>query len=329
MSELPEAVFENEFSQDGPVVSSPTITAEQQAVQEAEAAAAAETAAQEAAAEAARVAAAASPENNGAVQGAEPSSGAEKRIHQLTKQREEERVKREAVEREAAILREQLAARTAAPAPAAQPAAAPPELQAPVAPVEPNLDDFPEDYDGYLAAERAFKAADRVYIKDLAKFELLTEFQQRQSLATEQQRAAQAQEHQVQTEATFKATVDKATEDDPNFRYLPFFSDTTLPVSQLLFNEVKASTAPVELIRFLSLPENRAEAARLSALPHNNLLRELGRIEAQITVTKPPTPKLVSGAPEPIVPLNASSAANLSGEDSDDLFFAKEAAKFK
>ena len=190
----------------------------------------------------------------------------------------------------------------------------------PAPPTPPDPDSF-EDAALYIAAEREFREKDREYITARIKFDLLQE--RDREIARRQ--ADEAQTAQAQILTTFSAKVDEAAKDDPDFRYLPFFSDTSYPISGNLLGEVMQSESPAEIIRFLS--DNRTEAAKLSALPPNRIARELGKIEAKLTV-KPTTTNKVSNAPEPINTVGGTSG-NITGEVSDAQYFAQEAAKYK
>lgn len=262
------------------------------------------------------------PENTEGSTGAEPS-GAEKRIHQLTAQREAERQRAEreiaqrvSIEQEAARLKVELEEARKAPAQPVPTGTGNP----PAPPTPPDPDSF-EDAALYIAAEREFREKDREYITARIKFDLLQE--RDREIARRQ--ADEAQTAQAQILTTFSAKVDEAAKDDPDFRYLPFFSDTSYPISGNLLGEVMQSESPAEIIRFLS--DNRTEAAKLSALPPNRIARELGKIEAKLTV-KPTTTNKVSNAPEPINTVGGTSG-NITGEVSDAQYFAQEAAKYK
>ena len=262
------------------------------------------------------------PENTEGSTGAEPS-GAEKRIHQLTAQREAERQRAEreiaqrvSIEQEAAWLKVELEEARKAPVKTVPTGTGTP----PAPPTPPDPDSF-EDAALYIAAEREFREKDREYITARIKFDLLQE--RDREIARRQ--ADEAQTAQAQILTTFSAKVDEAAKDDPDFRYLPFFSDTSYPISGNLLGEVMQSESPAEIIRFLS--DNRTEAAKLSALPPNRIARELGKIEAKLTV-KPTTTNKVSNAPEPINTVGGTSG-NITGEVSDAQYFAQEAAKYK
>jgi hypothetical protein len=296
-TQMEEAVFENEFSLDEPVDSSPTTT---------------ETPAEPTAQHP-------TPETTDD-KGSEPS-GAEKRIQQLVAQREQERktaeqerTRREELEREIEKLRQ----------PAAQQQQAPAGLQAPVAPVAPEIDQY-DDFSDYEAAEKEYRQQERVYIKDLAKYELLTELQERQQQEVQRRQQEEVHQRQATVQESFRAKIATAFEDDPDLRYQPIFADQTFPCTETMLNEVAISDDPVALMRHLNA--HRDEAARIAALPPNQIARAIGRIEASFA-TAPPQPRTVSNAPEPIQPLGGGGSG-IVGDLSDDQFFAQEAAKFR
>lgn len=119
----------------------------------------------------------------------------------------------------------------------------------------------------------------------------------------------------------FQDSVTKFKAETPDFdETLEEIDDLKLPTTFL--NEISNSENPASLM--YALAKDRAELERISKLPVNQAIRELGRFEARIAVKaaaatqEPKTEIKKSSAPPPIEPVKAkSSATTKSPEDMD------------
>jgi hypothetical protein len=226
----------------------------------------------------------------------------------------DERQKRQKLAEENAYLRGQLEATSRQPAPAAP--AEPATPAAPQAPVPPNIDDFDDIED--------FNKADRAYIVAQAKYEIKQEFEQSQ-----QQHSRQLTE--AQTIKEFQKRLNAEAELDPEITTIastfhipghPNHMPLTLPMQ----DAIKESEVGPQLLRHFA--NNKPLVAKLAAMTPNQVLREIGRIEATIINKPPPAVKHVSAAPEPVKPVTPSGGP----EPDDDTismteYLAREKAK--
>ena len=214
---------------------------------------------------------------------------------------ETQRKFQEARER-AAYLEGQLAAaqRTAEPAAPAQPDGPP---------VEPDIDQFPDDY-------AAFERAQRRYIVDVAKYELKQEHQQAQT------QAAQVQSQQ-QIEANWRKAMTTAQEKYPDF--IDTISNPDFGQSSSVADAIKSSEIGGDVAYFLA--KHLDVANSLNAMSPIQAAREIGKIEAKILATPKPTPPpVISQAPEPIstvVPGDSGVTVELKDLPMDDYFKAR------
>lgn len=151
--------------------------------------------------------------------------------------------------------------------------------QAPAAPAPPpRLDDF-ESWE-------EFETANRSYMVQEAKRELVKEFEGRQEAA------------KVADELRdFHGRIQAAAETDP--RILELVSDQTLPVSKPMATLIQKSDIAHSLLRYLD--SNRADASRIASMDPILAAREMGILEARIrSAPAPQAPKKISQAPAPV-----------------------------
>lgn len=204
--------------------------------------------------------------------GSEPS----KVVKELIAQRK----KRQEAERELAYYKGLAEGRQAHPEPMKAP-----EVPQPIAP--PRLDEF-QTYE-------EFEAANRQYVVQLAKQELVKEFEEKQAAKSEQEQAQ-----------AFQERITAAAAEDP--RVAEIMRDPTLPVSTPMAEVIKASDVAPALLKYLD--SHRADAQRIARMPTVLAARELGAIEATIKSTPPPPPpKRVSQAPAPVKTVEPTGAA--------------------
>ena len=156
---------------------------------------------------------------------------------------------------------------------AAQPKAAPAEAE------EPKPEAF-EDYGAYVRA--------------LAKFEANA---QTEALLT-QQRTQQAQEAQA---TTWQQRAEVAKTELPDFDQV--MAASTAPMSNAMAEAIKSSDIGPKVAYHLA--QNPDIAARLSRLEPMAAAREIGRLEASLSVKTEPTPKRITSAPTPPTPVGS------------------------
>ena len=165
---------------------------------------------------------------------------------------------------------------------AAQPKEAPAEAE------EPKPEAF-EDYGAYVRALAKFEA------KALVKAEL------------EQQRTRQAQEAQA---TTWQQRAEAAKAELPDFEQV--MASSTAPMSQAMAEAIKGSDIGPKVAYHLA--QNPDIATRLSRLDPMAAAREIGRLEASLSVKTEPTPKRITSAPTPTTPIG--SGRSTSGDPS-------------
>jgi hypothetical protein len=133
------------------------------------------------------------------------------------------------------------------------------------------------------------------YVKALAKFEakalVKAEFEQQKQQQTQ---AAQATTWQQRAEAA-KAEL-------PDFEQV--MAASTAPMSQAMAEAIKDSDIGPKVAYHLA--QNPDIATRLSRLEPLAAAREIGRLEASLSVKQEPTPKRVTSAPTPPTPIGSS-----------------------
>ncbi len=198
--------------------------------------------------------------------------GFQRRIDELTRQREEERREKERL----LSLVERLSGSDRP-----KPQEAQPQVSS-----EPKREDF-DDYEQYLEARAEFRAVKALDAR----------LQQQEA-----QRAQQAQMTEQQKQvATWNAKLAEARSK------LPDFDDVTsadVPITQSMSSAIMDSDKGAEVAYYLA--KNPAEAARIAALSPIGQVREIGKLEDRVAA-KPVKP---SSAPEPIKPVGARSSGS-------------------
>jgi len=156
---------------------------------------------------------------------------------------------------------------------AAQPKAAPADAE------EPKPEAF-EDYGAYVKALAKFEA------KALVKAEF------------EQQRTQQAQDAQA---TTWQQRAEAAKAELPDFERV--MAASTAPMSAAMAEAIKDSDVGPKVAYHLA--QNPEIATRLSRLEPMAAAREIGRLEASLSVKQEPTPKRVTSAPTPPTPVGS------------------------
>ena len=215
------------------------------------------------------------------------AKGVQKRIDELTRQREDERRRAEAAEaRELRILA------------ALEKATGSKDKQEPQKPV---LD--PNNPDAYNAALEEYVVAKAGHAAEEKVKEKLAEEEKKR-----QDSELAAQTRKVQED--YKARVEKAREKHPDYSEVAESPD--VQVSMVMASAIAHSEDGPEIAYFLG--KNPAEAERISKLVPQLQLVELGRISQRLVT--PPTPsKPVSAAPAPGKPIKASSEASKSADE--------------
>ncbi len=209
-------------------------------------------------------------------QGAGPS-GVERRIQQLVaRQREAER--REIARAEEATYWRGIVEGRIKPAVAPQAAAG--------APQEPLMEDFERSED--------FEEARTRYVVEKARWGLLQELQ-----------AHRVRQTQGEIERRYRSRMAAAAESDPEL--LEIENDVTLPVSLPMALAIKESEAAPQVLRYLSA--HRDEALRIARMNPIAAAREIGRIEAADSASRPRDLRTVSQAPEPVRPVGGTKGS--------------------
>jgi hypothetical protein len=163
---------------------------------------------------------------------------------------------------------------------AAQPKAAPAEAE------EPKPEAF-EDYGAYVRALAKFEA------KALVKAEF------------EQQRTQQAQDAQA---TTWQQRAEAAKAELPDFEQV--MAASAAPMTHAMAEAIKGSDIGPKVAYHLA--QNPDIATRLSRLEPMAAAREIGRLEASLSVKAEPTPKRITSAPTPPTPIG--SGRSTTGE---------------
>ncbi len=224
---------------------------------------------------------------------------------------------------EAAFLRGQLTAQTAsAPVRQEQPQVPTP----PVPPVRPRIDQFPDDYEGFERAMEEYEVKRDHYNRDLTKFELTQEFEQRMTAARQQQTREQAA-------ATWTERLNKEAEIDPEIAAIasswnqpgPHF----MPLSGAMQEAILESDVGPKILRYLA--NNKAEATRIAAMSPTAAMIRIGEIHSAIkNKPAPEPPKRISQAPEPptSVQTGGSAVVDLSNESTEDYITRRNQEEF-
>lgn len=217
------------------------------------------------------------------------AKGVQKRIDELTRQREDERRRAEAAEARldralSALERPKLEVKD--------------DDQEPQKPQRDPND--PESYDGALEK----------YVTDRASW--IAKREVKASIASEDKKRTDERlaQEMAQAREAYKARVEKAREKFPDYAEVAESPD--VQVSPHMANAIFYSEDGPEIAHFLG--KNPAEAERISKLVPQLQLVELGRISQRLS--NPPTPtKSVSAAPAPGKPIKASSEASKSADE--------------
>jgi hypothetical protein len=155
-------------------------------------------------------------------------------------------------------------------------------------PAEPN----PDSYDTWDAYERANKE----HIIQMAEYRI-------------QARMLQQQRDQYETKVVQEFT--SRINSDPVVAAIA--QDDTLPISPAMATIIKTSDTAPEILRYLD--KHRNEAKRIAALNPVSAGREMGKIEAQLSLAPRPDVKKVSAAPNPLQTVSSNSGS--VGNDDD------------
>lgn len=147
----------------------------------------------------------------------------------------------------------------------------PGQQAAPVKPQGPPTLDQYENYEDFLIAK--------------AKYEIRQEDAQGGN-----------RQQQAQKDIEFQTKMHKALSEDPEL--LEIYNDPGLPISDAMTTVIKESDIAPELVRYFGL--NRDEALKIYHLSPMAAAREIGKIEAKLTLPPPDGVKKISGAPQPI-----------------------------
>lgn len=212
----------------------------------------------------------------------QPPRGVGKRISELLTERAYERQRAEAAER---ALRDALLQRNGQQDNVRQPPPAelPPEIQRQLgAPPDPSK--FPAgEFDPAYAEERAFYR-----------------LKQEQARAFVAHRTAQAQQQQQQSQHQLATRVAQFLDEGSSNPDFPDFDEVvrsdSLAMPPHVVRELADLDKPAAVAYWLG--KNPAEAKRIAGLGPTGVARELGRIEARLSVPPTPAPQLTA-APEP------------------------------
>lgn len=120
------------------------------------------------------------------------------------------------------------------------------------------------------------------------------------------------EELQVRQRQVWESLVEDAAKRIPDFAQV--ISNPSVPVTDLMFDEIMETDAPAEVAYFLC--KNPAEAHRIAALSEpRDVIRAIQRLESRLT---PPKAKHVSSAPKP-VPTVAGKATQTVAKDPKQL----------
>lgn len=154
------------------------------------------------------------------------------------------------------------------------------------------------------------------YSSDLAAYKL------RKSQADDLQESAKAAQQSAQQalHAAYQERVMDFAAETPDFQAVA--ANPALPITEVMAEQIMDSDVGPQVQYFLG--KNPREAARIAALSPAQQIREIGRIEAKVSM---PAPKRVTQAPEPIKPV-AGKRTN-PAIDLDKMDMAEFARKWK
>lgn len=175
--------------------------------------------------------------------------------------------------------------------------------QQPVEPTRPKLEDF-QDYDQYVEALSEWKADQK--------------YSQRES-ARRQEEMRQRAAHEFQKlQSTYAERQNKVSQKYEDYEDVAL--NPAVPINQTMANAILMSEQGPDIAYYLG--KNLEEAHRIANLPPLLAVKELGKIEAKLTLeSAEPTPtKQASNAPAPIAPVGGRSAPPKDGpSDKDDI----------
>jgi len=237
------------------------------------------------------------------------AKGVQKRIDELTRQREEERRARlateERLERALGLLE------TAMKGP-------PPRVEASgeSEPVEPDASKYTD--------QAAYNTDYRKYLKDLARHEGRQAAKEASKTEREEQQKQAREERNRKVVESYNANVEKAREKYPDYDAV-VYSDV-VPFTSVMTDAIVNTDNGPDIAYHLA--QNPQEVARIAKFPPARQLMELGLIAAKITEPKTLVPPVsqVSHAPKPITPLSGSkSSGSIKGEESMEEYAARRA----
>lgn len=211
-----------------------------------------------------------------------------KKINKLYYEREEQRRRADALEKEVEELRKGGTPEPATPTPQA--------ASAPEAPKRPKLDEF-EDYDHYLDALTD-------YSENVAKYQA--------SVLLQSERSRWNQERENERKKTAEAEAVRPIEQKLD-RGREKYEDFNEVIEMALYTEdtrkmVLESDYTDELAYYLG--KNPEHAERIAQMGVLGAAKEIAKLEAGFAgTTKPPPQKKTSAAPEPIAPLAQGGSA--------------------
>jgi len=153
---------------------------------------------------------------------------------------------------------------------------------------KPKASDF-ENYDDYIVALGEWSAAKTLEAREKASKE------------------SHAKETRTEAEISFQGRIETFKAEHEDFDALVFKPD--LKISQTMVESIMDSEHAAEVLYYLG--QHPDEAARIFPLSATAAARELGRIEERLGKNEPaPRKKVVSKAPEPIRPVEASGTVD-------------------
>lgn len=193
--------------------------------------------------------------------------GVQERIDELTRQRHEKERALDAAKQEAEYWKSQAIQKPATPQPVVEPQSS-----------KPRIEQY-ENYDDYITALTAHTVSETLAANNAERAQ-----QQRRQTLAEQQKA-------------FNAKGEALDVDD----FVEVVYNPDLQLSEKMIEIAFDSDKGPEILYYLG--KNPSEAARIAQLSEVQAARELGRLEASMSM---PSPKLTSSAPPPIKPITGS-----------------------
>ena len=261
--------------------------------------------------------------------------GVQRKIDRLTRQRGEEKGRREALEARAADLEAKLAAAVKPPDPAPAPAPVPPVAEVkPAAPEpkpKPKVEDFPDSYEDYVEALVDWKADQKVAAVVAEADKKIA------GLETKLAEARTVEQKQEVENDIWAAKIDQAKAKIPTFEAdMNSEEAKSMQVPPIVQSAIAESDLGPQVGHYLLKHPDDAkrifEAVTLKSDASQVDIRkafrkvgfEIGRIEDLLNTDAPPTPTPekpkpvqqppVSKAPPPITPVGTRSASSASAE---------------